>query len=251
MRNEDYTEFCELLDGAYDPIGSGANKIISGSAKGLFFAAMGAYSLETVRAALSAHCLDKVRGRFTPKPADIIEQIEGAAANDGRPGAEEAWAIALTGRDESDTVVWTEEIAEAFALCLPVLDVGDDVGARMAFKEAYGRIVSGARSGRHPVKWSASLGWDIAKREAVIKKASTSGLLSAPVAAALLPPPADVVIDDENAKSQINKIRQMMEEMNDKRSSEASAAFEAERMATVDAKRKAQELTENYQASRM
>lgn len=213
MRTEDFDEFAQLLDDAYDLIGSGANKVISGGAKSLFFAAMGPYSLAQFRAALSAHCLDRARGRFTPKPADIIEQIEASALNDGRPGAEEAWAISLTSRDEADTVVWTAECAAAFAVCNPVLALGDEVGARMAFKDAYGRLVAEARAERRPAAWSASAGWDAQRRDAVLLRAITAGLLPAPdlPEVPLLEAPEGQGADDR-AREQLAKVKQMLAE---------------------------------------
>lgn len=228
MRENDFEEFAKLLDDAYDLIGSGANKAIGAGAKVLFFAAMAAYPLPTVRAALSAHCLDRVRGRFTPKPADLIEQIEISAASDNRPGAEEAWAIALTSQDENDTVVWTAETAEAFALSRPVLVMGDEVGARMAFKEAYTRIVTAARAARRPVQWIASPGWDIAKRPAVLARAVVAGLLPAPTAAALLPAPIGEPMPDAAARVQIAKVLKMLANTAMARTDAANAALESD-----------------------
>ncbi len=247
MNNDDYAVFCDLLDDAYDLIGSGTNKIISGGAKSLFFAALENYSLPTVRAALSAHCLDRTRGRFTPKPADIIEQIEGAIADDGRLGSDEAWAIAITSRDEADTVVWTQEIAEAFSVCAPVLDMGDEVGARMAFKDAYSRIVAKARNERQPIQWFASLGWDKAKRNAVLQKAEIAGLLAAPVVSNLLlqngVPSMPV---DSVASEQIKNIKDMLARMNAEKQRETELYAQREREATSAAKRDAREKTEAY-----
>ena len=228
MLEDDFEEFAGLLDAAYDLIGSGANKAIGAGAKGMFFAAMAGYSLPAVRAALSAHCLDRVRGRFTPKPADLIEQIEIAAEKDGRPGSEEAWAIALTSRDEADTVVWTVETAEAFALCQPVLQMGDEVGARMAFKESYARIVAAARAVRRPAQWAASLGWDIAKRTAVLSRAATSGLLAAPAVAGLLPAPIGEAMPNAEARAQIARIRKMLADTATMRDAEAEQAIESD-----------------------
>jgi hypothetical protein len=210
MQPRDYDDFAQLLDDAYDLIGVGANKIISGGAKSMFFAAMAPYSLATVRGALAAHCVDKVRGRFTPKPADIIEQIEASALNDGRPGVEEAWAIALTSRNEADTVVWTAECAEAFALASPILALGDEVGARMAFKEAYARLVAQARAERRPAAWSASIGWDEAGRITVLKRAAAAGLLPAPAAQMLLTGPAGSAVPDPRAREQLAAVKQML-----------------------------------------
>ena len=246
MRNEDYDEFAVLLDEAYDLIGSGQNKVISGGAKSLFFKALANYPLAAVRKALVAHCMDKEHGRFTPKPADIIGQIEGSSSSDGRPGAEEAWAIAITSRDESETVVWTQEAAEAFAICRPVMDMGDDVGARMAFKEAYNRLVSNARAAGVRAHWQASIGWDADKRTAVLLKAESAGLLAAPQVAALLPAPADSVPHDDQARGQIAKIKEMMAQMHFERDHETALHAERERNATAAAKAKMNELTANY-----
>lgn len=243
MQSSDYDDFAQLLDDAYDLIGVGANKVISGGAKSMFFAAMAPYSLTTVRAALAAHCVDKVRGRFTPKPADIIEQIEASALNDGRPGAEEAWAIALTSRDESDTVVWTAECAEAFSLAGPILALGDEVGARMAFKEAYHRIVAQARAERRPACWSASMGWDQAKRTAVLGRAASAGLLPAPMAQALLPAPPDAEPADDKARAQLAVIKKMI--------TDGAAAKEAARLQRVEQQRLADEEFKRSTAERV
>lgn len=231
MVERDYDEFADMLDSAYDLIGSGANKVISAGAKSMFFAAMSTYPIETVRAALNAHCLDRVRGRFTPKPADLIEQIEASASNDGRPGAEEAWAIALTSRDEADTVVWTAECAEAFGLCQPVLSMGDEVGARMAFKEAYARIVAQARAERRPAQWLTSTGWDVGRRTAAISKAVRAGLLPAPTTAGLLAGPDDGP-PDEKARAQLAKIKQMLIDSEVQKAAEYQASIDKERADT-------------------
>lgn len=246
MRNADFDQFTALLDGAYDLIGSGVNKTISAGAKSLFFSAMAAYSLDQVRSALSAHCLDRVRGRFTPKPADLIEQIEGAAADDGRPGSDEAWAVALTSRDEADTVVWTTETAEAFAICSAVLAMGDEVGARMAFKSAYDRIVNKARGDHQATKWVASLGFDADRRVAVLQNASRAGLLSAPTIELLLPPPMPEKFDDEAAREQIDRIKQMMATMGVERQRQGELHAQRDRDETAAAKAEANSLTANY-----
>lgn len=213
MRTDDFDEFAQLLDDAYDLIGSGANKVISGGAKSLFFAAMGPYSLAQFRAALSAHCLDKARGRFTPKPADIIEQIEASALNDGRPGAEEAWAIALTSLDEADTVIWSTECAEAFRIAKPVLDASGAISARKGFIEAYERLVGAARAARRPVEWVTSIGWDMGKRELALTRAVGAGVLPPPVVAALLPaPPVEKEALTDHDRQQLQKVLVMLTE---------------------------------------
>lgn len=183
MFERDFDEFVEQLDGT---ISLNPNwKPLQPVGKALFFKAMEPYSMAQVSAALTAHIRDTKSGMFQPTPAHLIAQIQGAAGNDGRPGAEEAWAIALTSRDEADTVVWTAETAEAFAICSPIFP--DEVGARMAFKEAYNRLVAAARLTGKPSTWSISLGWDVKKRESVIERAHVAGLLAAPAVRAFFP----------------------------------------------------------------
>ena len=48
--------------------------------------------------------------------------------------------IALLSSDESDTVVMTDEIQLALGAARPVLDLGDKVGARMAFISAPSKL---------------------------------------------------------------------------------------------------------------
>jgi hypothetical protein len=240
MDNRNFEEFSALLDAAYDLIGVGQNKTISSGAKAMFFKAMAKYSIEQFRMALNAHCMDKQRGRFTPKPADIIEQIDGMTGGDGRPTDDEAWAIALTSQNEEDTVVWTSETAEAFAICQPVLDTGDKVGARMAFKDAYNRLVVASRIAGLPAQWSVSLGWDMAKREAVVAKAVTSGLLSAPMATALLPNYSQSSGQQDECPEGLQRLKEEMARMNALREQEAAAwelAKKAERDAENERKR--------------
>jgi hypothetical protein len=95
-----------------------------------------------------------------------------SAAEDGRPGVEAAWAMCP--KTEERSVVWTSEMAEAFGLCRDLLP-GDEIGARMVFKEQYPGLVSAARLAHTPVRWIVCLGWDVNDRvralsEAVEKK---------------------------------------------------------------------------------
>jgi len=116
----------------------------------------------------------------------VFERME---QSDGRPSADEAWATALDARDERLTVVWTNEACEAFGIARPVLDAGDKVGARMAFRDAYERIVRNNRSSGKRMSWDASLGWDNCQRETALKSAESRGMLPHARVAALLPAP--------------------------------------------------------------
>lgn len=190
MHKSDYEAFSELLDGCYALLGR--DKVLNGPAKALFFRALSAHSLDAVRAGLDAHIKDPKRGRFAPTPADVIEQIEGLVADDGRPGVEEAWAMCCRAADESETLVWSAEMSEAYAVASSLMQEGDQIGARMAFKEAYGRMVDDARRARRPVSWSVSLGHDVSKRHGALVAAEARGLLAAGEALRLAPPAADM-----------------------------------------------------------
>jgi hypothetical protein len=146
----------------------------------MFFRAMGEHTIHEVRKGFDQHMRDPQRGRFPPLPSDLIAQIIGARSNDRRPGAEEAWAIAIRSADENRTVVWTAEIAEAWGIARGIAANGDDVGARMAFKEAYTRLVTEARAALRPATWSASLGHDPEQRDKELERAQLAGLLPAP-----------------------------------------------------------------------
>lgn len=103
----------------------------------------------------------------------------------GHPGPEEAWAMCP--RDEASTVVWTDEIAEAFGVAAPLLET-DEVGARMAFRETYTRLLQQARDERRRPKWNASLGHDRAGRESALRDAVALGRLSRGHAEAIVGP---------------------------------------------------------------
>lgn len=197
MREPDFKPFAAMLDDIGALLQPGAP--LGATAKAMYFRALGDYSLEQVRQALDAHVKDPSRGRFFPRPADVVAQLQGLAAEDGRPGPEEAWALVVVARDEGSTVVWTEEMAWAWSIAKHVMDIGDEVGARMTFREAYTRRVDDARMQRLPVTWTASLGHDPEQRRHAVVAAVEAGRLPktellelpAPKAdpAALLPAP--------------------------------------------------------------
>jgi hypothetical protein len=124
-----------------------------------------AYPVSVVKAALKA-CRFEVRGKLAM--ADILQRVQ---SSDGRPGKDEAWAIAMTTNDEFETVVLTDEIQLALAAAKPVLDAGDKVGARMAFISAYERFVSQSREDTKPVSWHVSVGFDANRRVQAVTKA--------------------------------------------------------------------------------
>ena len=123
-------------------------------------------------------CRKELRGRVTLQ--DVIGRLD-----DGRPGPEEAWA--MLPKDESASVVWTDEMCEAWGVALPLIEDGDTVAGRMAFLERYRGLVMQARDSGKSVHWVPSLGHDAHGREAVLLEAVERGRLSAPHVALLLP----------------------------------------------------------------
>jgi hypothetical protein len=138
---------------------------LSASAAELMAEDLAEYELDDVANALRA-CRRELTGKLTL--AAILQRIQAA---DGRPGKDEAWAIAMSLSDESDSVVTTDEISLALVAARPILDAGDKIGARMAFISAYERIVHDARCEAKPVKWDLSLGFDPQRRAVAVEKA--------------------------------------------------------------------------------
>ena len=159
-------------------------RTFSEAAAGVFCDDLRGYQPQQVLRAL-ARCRREVRGVLTT--SDVISRID-----DGRPGVEEAWA--LLPASEEATVVWTDEMSEAHAIATPLLNAGDRVAARMAFKEAYTRLVASARDEAKPTRWTASLGCDQEAKKRVLAAAVEDGRLSPEEARdmcpALPPPPA-------------------------------------------------------------
>lgn len=182
--SEQVLDFFQMLDDACDAIGKPRK---TDSAKMLFIEVAGGYGIENLKGALMAHLRDPERGRFVPTPADLIEKIQKALEKDGRPTADEAFAIAVQMDDEYTTVVTNDEISQAWAVAREIMP--DRTGARMAFRSAYERLVSQSRSANKPVQWFASLGHDTQGREAALMQAAQQGRLPMNQVKALLPTP--------------------------------------------------------------
>ncbi|PVZ56539.1 hypothetical protein C9422_18625 [Pseudomonas sp. B1(2018)] len=130
------------------------------------------YPADAIGASLKA-CRRELTGKLTL--AAILQRIQAA---DGRPGKDEAWSIAMAAADESETVVMTAEILQAMTAAQPILDLGDKVGARMAFLSAYERLVTIARAEAIPAAWSVSLGFDPVRRVTAIESAVRMQLIT-------------------------------------------------------------------------
>lgn len=143
-------------------------RVFSEAAAEVFCGDLAGFPDEAVLRAL-ARCRKEVRGLLTV--SDVVSRID-----DGRPGPEEAWAMMPF--DESQSVVWTDEMAHAFGIALPLLNDGDRVAARMAFKEAYTKALADARDSRRPVAWTPSLGHSKDGRDSVLMEAVSRGRLT-------------------------------------------------------------------------
>ncbi len=160
-------------------------KVFSPAAARQFAADLSAYPEAQVIVALE-RCRREVKGILTL--ADVIGRLD-----DGRPSADEAWA--MMPHDESQSVVWTDEMAVAYGLAMPLLSIGDKVGARMAFRDCYNHVVTLARAERRAPQWRLSPGRDVDGRRAAIEDAVGKRRLSVAQAMSLLPAEANAEAD--------------------------------------------------------
>lgn len=143
-------------------------RTFSEAAARVFVGDLSAYPEEQVLGAL-VRCRKEVRGALTIQ--DVISRLD-----DGRPGAEEAWA--MLPHNEGDSAVWTTEMSQAFGVAVGLIDAGAMVEARMAFKETYLRMVNHARDKGIAVRWAITLGHDVRGRESALIDAVDKGRIS-------------------------------------------------------------------------
>ena len=161
LSSDDIAELAGAICATAETLG----QTISATAAKLMAEDLSVYPPADIRKALQA-CRRELTGKLTL--AAVLQRID---AEDGRPGKDEAWAIAMTTNDEYETVVLTDEIQLALAAAKPVLDAGDKIGARMAFISAYERFVSQSREDAKPVNWHVSVGFDASRRIQAVTKA--------------------------------------------------------------------------------
>jgi len=166
MNQNEFKVFSETLTAAWS-----FHKPIGPQQVAMAFELLKGYPLAIVIEGIKAHCVDPVRGQFPPKPADIVAQMEKWKPQ--RISADEAWTMVPA--DESETIVWTDEIAEAHAIAAKE---HDRVAARMAFKSAYERIVERNKARNIFPKWVISEGWCAEKRFKAVTDALRLGRLN-------------------------------------------------------------------------
>lgn len=180
MTQSEYDRFAELIAAEADvhraPLSPGSLRV--------YWSALRDMSLDQVAQALLAHERNPDRGQYMPTPADIRREYL-SSVDDGRPGPEEAWGIAVRLMSQEATVVVTDDIMCAWDVARPICEIGDRIGGRKAFLEKYQSLATHGPVGR--VRWWPSLGHDPAGREAAIAEAVHLGRLRAEDAARYLP----------------------------------------------------------------
>jgi hypothetical protein len=134
------------------------------------------YDLKAVLAALD-RCINELRRPMTL--ADVLDRLD-----DGHPGPEAAWGL-VAGTTDADSIVWTDEIAAAWAVARPLIQ--DRVAGRLTFLESYRERLAVARGQGKAPHWWATLGWDPAGRAAALSRAVELGRLPVAEARAMLP----------------------------------------------------------------
>lgn len=221
LTNEQHEQVLDLVYATAEVLGQEMRP----SAGMLIAEDLSAYPFDEIRRAL-ARCRAELYGKLT-LPA-IIERIPSANAH---LTGNEAWALALHSTDEQETVVWTPEIARAFAAAKPLLgDRPDKVGARMAFLAAYERELATAKAEGRPPEWQVSLGHDPQRREIVLNDAVSTGKLPAPKVAHLLPPPDKPVTEEgkRQRKQVVSHLRELINKPGDQNAQARREAWEQE-----------------------
>ena len=174
MLEQDKHQFAEIYRGVCATYGREASK----EAMRIAWAALSAYDIHQVTGAYTAHLM---RSKYMPTPAEIIAAIHDNTPAMQRPGADEAWA--MMPRDESDSVVWTDEMAMAWSVASSLanpltVEKPDWVAARMSFKDAYIRAVDNARAHGRPAAWQVCRGTRTDNLEDVVTEAVRLGRIS-------------------------------------------------------------------------
>jgi hypothetical protein len=179
MKNQDKPKFLEIMNGC----ASAYRQVLEKPGLAIYWNLLEPYEIGAVEKAFLTHIRTKT---FFPNPAEIISLLD---FKKKRVGADEAWAIC--DKDESRTIIWTEEMRQAYGIAYDLMADGDRIGARMAFKAAYERLCNESVMLDRPVKWSVSLGSDKQEAAQALKQAVELGRIAQDLHDALLPGPTD------------------------------------------------------------
>ncbi|NUF48634.1 hypothetical protein [Gilliamella sp. ESL0250] len=172
-------EFLAVIGGLLDLYGQQA----STTKVNIYWSTVGQYPIESLRRAANVWVR---KSQFMPKPADLIKLMDGS---NNHLSSDEAWSIAILASNENNTVVWTNEIAKAWAQAEIVYRNGDKIGARRTFINAYERMVDESMMYGRTIEVFVSLGSDKEKRTDAINHAVFTGLLTQDRANYYLPKP--------------------------------------------------------------
>jgi hypothetical protein len=92
-------------------------------------------------------------------------------------------------RDERETAVLSDEMRIGWIACQPILDLGDEVGARLAFRESYTREVEKARKMAVAPRWTPTIGNDPTLRQTRLREAVEARRIGLDAVRSLLPGP--------------------------------------------------------------
>lgn len=115
-----------------------------------------------------------------PKPFQLIQFVQ-----DGHPTAQESWA--MIPRDESASVIWSDEMRAAYSIAEPLIREGNVSGAFFAYREEYEKQINQARALRKKPRWSPSFGDYKPGRDAALITAIERGRITPEKAVSLYP----------------------------------------------------------------
>jgi len=173
MNESQVKEFCHLLDLHSEQIGKPKKSI---ELKMHMIKLLSHHGFDNLIGAINSHMCDKESGMYDLTIANIELQISKAMEKDGRPCADEAWAIAIQLDDEQKTVVTNDDINKAWGFVSELMP--DETAARMAFRKHYKRVCDDARVRGETPNWFPSVGFDASARDHVLKEGIKRGLLS-------------------------------------------------------------------------
>ena len=149
MKNKDRNRFAEMLLGLADYY----QRSLTPAVVEIYWQGLIEYDYDDVAKVCTSHIRGNYGGTFMPKVSDIIASLDADDVN-AWPSPDEAWGIAVRTCDEADTCVVCDEIMTAREACEPVMKLGDEVGARMTFRDVFDRQRRAAiADGRKPRWW--------------------------------------------------------------------------------------------------
>jgi hypothetical protein len=186
MKNEDRNRFAEMLLGMADYY----QRSLTPAVVEIYWQGLIEYEYEDVAQVCTSHIRGNYGGTFMPKVSDIIASLDADDVN-AWPSPDEAWGIAVRTFDEADTCIVCDEIMTARESCEPVMNLGDEVGARMTFRDVFDRQRRAAiANGRKP-KWWMTPGHDRTLRAQRLAEAVALKRLPPSVLIGLEAPPTE------------------------------------------------------------